>query len=150
MKCKYWNENGKARRAQWGFTLVELLLVLAILATIAAIVLPKITGRRVDAEIKAARTQISAFKTALNLFEVDNGFFPRGQNGLADLIQQPRDAQNWKGPYLDNDVVPKDPWNNDYVYSYPGRHNPSSFDISSAGPDGQPGNEDDVTNWTNQ
>ncbi|HOB32268.1 MAG TPA: type II secretion system major pseudopilin GspG, partial [Verrucomicrobiota bacterium] len=129
MKCIHWKGNRERNRNR-GFTLIELLLVLAILAILAAIVLPRITGRTSDAQIKATQAQISAFKTALNLFEVDNGFYPRS---LADLLQQPRDAQNWKGPYLDNDTVPKDPWGNDYIYVYPGRRNANSYDLSSPG-----------------
>jgi general secretion pathway protein G len=131
-----------------GFTLIELLLVLAILGILAAIVVPRMAGRSEDARRQAAATQISAFKTTLNTFEVDNGYYPKGQNGLMDLIQRPRDAQNWHGPYLDTDTVPKDPWGRDYVYVSPGRHNTSSYDISSAGPDGQAGTDDDITNWT--
>jgi general secretion pathway protein G len=134
------------RRTGAGFTLIELLLVLAILGILAAIVVPKMAGRSEDARKQAAATQISAFKTALNTFEVDNGYYPKGQNGLQDLVQRPRDAQNWHGPYLDN--IPKDPWGRDYSYSYPGRNNASGYDIASPGPDGQLGNEDDITNWT--
>jgi general secretion pathway protein G len=136
-----------ARRAQRAFTLVELLLVLVILGTLAAIVLPKFTGTTQRSRITAAQTQISTFKTALNAFEVDMGYYPKS---LLELIQQPRSnaAQNWHGPYLDSDVIPKDPWGNEYVYVFPGKHNPSSFDISSAGPDGQMGTDDDICNWT--
>lgn len=137
---------GRARRS--GFTLIELLLVLTILGILAAIVVPKIAGRSEDARKQAAVTQLSAFKTALNTFEVDNGYYPKGQNGLLDLIQRPRDAQNWHGPYLDTDTVPKDPWGHDYSYVCPGKHNTSSYDISSSGPDGQAGNDDDITSWT--
>ncbi|HLP78836.1 MAG TPA: type II secretion system major pseudopilin GspG [Candidatus Paceibacterota bacterium] len=140
--------NQLRRKASQGFTLIELLLVLAILAILAGIVLPKMAGRSEDARKQAAVTQISAFKTALNTFEVDNGYYPKGQGGLADLIKQPRDAQNWHGPYLDTDSVPKDPWQHDFIYVCPGKNNPSSYDISSAGPDGQAGNDDDITNWT--
>ena len=76
------------------FTLVELLLVLVILGTLAAIVLPKFTGTTEKARRTQAQTQIAAFKTALELFETDNGRFPKGKDGLLELIQQPRDAQN--------------------------------------------------------
>ncbi|MDE3066143.1 MAG: type II secretion system major pseudopilin GspG [Verrucomicrobiota bacterium] len=136
-----------ARGKSRGFTLVELLLVLVILATLAAIVLPKFTGTSQRARITAATTQISTFKTALGAYEVDMGYYPKSLN---DLIQQPggNNAQNWHGPYLDNDTVPADPWGNPYVYVCPGKHNPSSFDVSSAGPDGQPGTADDIGNWT--
>ncbi len=126
-----------------GFTLVELLLVLTILGILAAIVVPKFTGRTEQARITAARTQISTFSTALEAFEVDTGSYPRS---LQDLVQQPRDAQNWKGPYLQGDI-PLDPWRNQYVYAYPGRHMPNGFDLSSVGPDGRDGTDDDITNW---
>jgi general secretion pathway protein G len=144
-----WNTRTNLRRARRSaFTLIELLLVLAILGILAAIVVPKMAGRSEDARKQAATTQISAFKTALNTFEVDNGYYPKGQGGLLDLIKQPRDAQNWHGPYLDTDSVPKDPWQHDFIYVCPGKNNPSSYDVSSAGPDGQPGTDDDITNWT--
>lgn len=132
-------------RSSAGFTLIELLLVLTILGILAAIVVPKIAGRSDDARRQATVTQISAFKTALNTFEVDNGYYPKS---LTELIQQSRDAQNWHGPYLDSDVVPKDGWNHEFQYSCPGRHNPSSFDILSAGKDAQFGTDDDIGNWT--
>src|SRR5664280_1880084 len=129
------------------FTLVELLLVLVILGTLAAIVLPKFTGTTQRSRVTATQTQIATFKTALNAFEVDMGYYPKS---LMELIQQPRStgAQNWHGPYLDSDAIPKDPWGNEYVYVCPGKHNPSSYDVSSAGPDGQMGTDDDICNWT--
>ena len=130
---------------QRGFTLVEMLLVLMILGVLAAIVVPKMANRGQDARIKATVTQISAFKTALDIFEVDNGYYPKGRNGLLDLVQKPRDASNWHGPYLES--IPKDPWNNDYIYEFPGKHNASGFDLMSMGPDGRSGTEDDITNW---
>jgi general secretion pathway protein G len=132
-------------RVQRGFTLVEMLLVLMILGVLAAIVVPKMANRGQDARIKATVTQISSFKTALDMFEVDNGYYPKGRNGLLDLVQKPRDATNWHGPYLDK--IPKDPWGNDYLYEFPGKHNASSFDLVSMGPDGRSGTEDDISNW---
>ena len=148
MKFNDLKRNRISRVARHGFTLIELLLVVTILGILAAIVVPRMVGRGKDAQIAAAITQISAFKTALSAFEVDQNYFPKGQNGLIDLIQQPRDAQNWHGPYLETDTVPKDPWGNDYAYTCPGKHNPSSYDIVSAGPDGQLGTDDDIGNWT--
>jgi general secretion pathway protein G len=138
----------RIRREQRAFTLVELLLVLVILGTLAAIVLPKFSGVSQRGRVTAAATQISTFKTALDAFEVDMGYYPKGRNGLMDLIQQPRDGANWHGPYLQSDAVPKDPWGNDYLYECPGKHNPSFYDISSAGPDGRFGTDDDICNWT--
>lgn len=138
------NLNAKRSRSQ-GFTLIELLLVLVILGILAAIVVPKFAGRTEQARVTASQTQISAFSTALDAFEVDNGYYPKGKNGLQDLITEPRDAKSWHGPYLKD--VPKDPWNNDYVYECPGRHNSSSYDLMSMGPDGRVGGDDDIANW---
>lgn len=135
---------GAARHA--GFTLIELLLVLVILGILAAIVVPKFSGRTEQARITAAESQIATFGTALDAFEVDVGRYPKGRNGLLDLVTAPRDAQNWRGPYMKNDI-PKDPWGQEYVYECPGKNNPSSYDLSSMGPDGRAGSEDDVTNW---
>ena len=136
------------RRPTSGFTLVELLLVLVILGTLAAIVLPKFSGTSQRSRIVATQTQISAFATALEAYDVDMGSYPQGKNGLQDLIQQPRDAQNWHGPYLGHDSIPKDQWGHDFIYECPGRHNPSSYDILSLGPDGQANTDDDICNWT--
>lgn len=128
-----------------GFTLVEMLLVLVILATLAAIVYPKVMGRSEQARVTAAQTQIANFKTALDAFEVDNGYYPKGRNGLGDLIVQPRDSVSWHGPYLES--IPKDPWNNDYIYECPGKRNPNSYDIYSQG---TPGAQIPIGNWQNQ
>jgi general secretion pathway protein G len=139
----------KTTRRRAAFTLIELLLVLVILGILAAIVVPKFAGRTEQARLTAAQSQISTFGTALDAFEVDTGQYPKGKNGLLDLFQQPRNVQNWRGPYLKNDV-PKDPWGNDYIYECPGKHNPSSYDLMSMGPDGRVGGDDDITNWQSQ
>jgi general secretion pathway protein G len=132
-------------RSQRAFTLIELLLVLVILGILAAIVVPKFAGRTEQAREAAAKTQVANFSTALDAFEVDNGFYPKGKSGLNDLVAAPRDAQNWKGPYIKD--VPVDPWQKPYVYQSPGKHNPTSYDLMSMGPDGRENTEDDVTNW---
>ena len=135
-------------RSQRGFTLIELLLVLVILGILAAIVVPKFSGRTEQAQFTAAQTQISSFSTALDAFEIDNGSYPRGRNGLNDLVVPPRDAQGWRGPYMKE--IPLDPWKSEYVYECPGKHNPSSYDLMSPGPDKRPNTDDDITNWRTQ
>ncbi|MBK8000813.1 MAG: type II secretion system major pseudopilin GspG [Verrucomicrobia bacterium] len=132
-------------RSLRAFTLIELLLVLVILGILAAIVVPKFSGRTEQARLAAAQTQIANFSTALDTFEVDNGKYPQGKNGLNDLVTAPRDAQSWKGPYIKD--VPLDPWQKPFLYQSPGKHNPTSYDLSSMGPDGRENTEDDVTNW---
>ena len=128
------------------FTLVEMLLVLVILATLAAIVIPKMAGRSEQAKVTAAQAQISSFEMALDSFEVDNGYYPK-TGALDDLINQPPNTPNWKGPYLKKGI-PDDPWGNPYTYEYPGKHNQNGYDIMSMGPDGRAGTDDDITNWT--
>ena len=152
MKIKSAESSATRNQGRKAFTLVELLLVLVILGTLAAIVLPKFTGTTEKARRTQAQTQIAAFKTALELFETENGMYPKGKDGLMDLVQQPRNLQNWH-PYLQSETgVPNDPWGNPYIYVCPGKHNPNSYDISSMGPDGREGGDDDITNWqtTNQ
>jgi general secretion pathway protein G len=133
---------------QRGFTLIELMLVLVILSILAAIVVPKFSGRTQQARETAAATQIAAFKTALNMFESDTGGYPRGRGGLQDLMVQPRDVQGWHGPYLEDKGVSTDPWGHPYVYECPGKH--GAFDLYSIGPDGRPGTEDDIVSWENK
>ena len=135
---------------QGGFTLVEMLLVLVILATLAAVVVPKFAGRSKDAKLIAAKTQISGLAVAIDLFEVDMGYYPKAGNDLRDLVEEPNSSnvQDWHGPYLKNSQrIPKDPWGNDYVYNYPGKMNIGGYDISSGGPDMKTGTEDDIVNW---
>jgi general secretion pathway protein G len=134
------------RKQKRGFTLIELLLVLVILGVLAGIVVPRFGGQTERARETAAQTQISSFKTALDTYEVDMGGYPKGKDGLKELVTQPRNAKNWRGPYLQE--IPKDPWGNDYIYESPGKHNPSTFDIMSMGKDARVGGDDDITNWT--
>lgn len=134
-----------AHRSKQAFTLVEMLLVLVILATLAAIVIPKFSGRSEQAKITAAKSQISSIELALDSFEVDCGYFPKSGN-LIELVELPANSNNWKGPYLKKGI-PADPWGNGYVYEYPGKHNPNGYDLLSGGPDGRTGTEDDITNW---
>ncbi|MGA2748050.1 MAG: type II secretion system major pseudopilin GspG [Verrucomicrobiota bacterium] len=144
MKITNPNTNRAARCLQKGFTLVELLLVLTILAILAGIVLPKMAGRTEQARHTAALTQISAFGTALGAYEVDMGGYPAT---LAELWNAPRDAHNWHGPYMDKPVI-NDPWGKPWIYQCPGRHNPKGYDLSSGGPDGR--SNDELSNWAKQ
>src|SRR5438034_7544599 len=137
------------RRVQRGFTLIELLLVLVILAVLAAVVVPKFTGRSEQARAAAAKTDISMIDGALDLFEQDCGRYPSTEEGLAALVVAPGGVQNWHGPYIKRNAIPKDPWGNAYIYHYPGSHNPNGVDLSSTGPDGRDGN-DDIDNWSQQ
>lgn len=130
-----------------GFSLVEMLLVLVILATLAAIVVPRFAGRSEQAKETAARTQITSIGTALDAFEVDNGYYPTSADGLGLLVERPATATNWRGPYLKSQIG-NDPWGNPYIYEYPGQNNADGYDLSSAGPDGRHGTDDDITNWT--
>ena len=139
-------EKTKLRNRASGFTLIELLLVLVILGVLAAIVVPKFTGRTVQARRTAAVSQISTFGTALDAYEIDVGSYPQGNSGLTSLLQQPREGTGWRGPYLQKEV-PLDPWGNAYIYESPGKQNPSGYDLSSMGPDGRAGTDDDITNW---
>lgn len=134
------------RVARHAFTMVELLLVLIILAILAAIVVPKFTGRTEQARVTAAATEISGLEVALDAFEVDNGFYPKGADGLQALLERPSTATNWRGPYLKK-TLGNDPWGNPYVYECPGRHNTSGYDLMSMGADGKVGGGDDVVNW---
>jgi general secretion pathway protein G len=145
MKLRTHTHHARARASRAAFTLIELLLVIAILAVLAAIVVPKFSGRTEQARVTAAQTQISSFSTALDAFEVDNGFYPRGNKGLDELLTQPSDLTSWKGPYIKD--VPRDPWQNEYQYEAPGKFNPSSYDLISAGPDKQFGTDDDIGNF---
>jgi|HubBroStandDraft_3_1064219.scaffolds.fasta_scaffold707386_1 general secretion pathway protein G len=129
------NTNRPRAWAREAFTLVELLLVMTILAILAGIVLPKMAGRGEEARVKAAITQISTFGTALGAYEIDNGNYPRGRDGLQSLMIKPRDALSWHGPYMEKDI-PLTPWQKPYVYECPGKHNPSGYDLYAIGPDG--------------
>jgi len=134
--------NGRGRAAR-GFTLIELLLVLVILAVLAAVVIPKLTGRVEDSKKGACVTQLNMFKQALNQFEVDNGRFPATNEGLDSLVH----PQNFAAPPWRKqiDEVPLDPWGHEYHYFGLTDAPDQEFQITSDGPDGQSGTSDDIS-----
>ncbi|MCP4613242.1 MAG: type II secretion system major pseudopilin GspG [Planctomycetes bacterium] len=134
-----------------GFTLMELLLVVAIIGILAAMLLPNISGRSEEARKTRAKTEIvSTIGLALTMFESDTGRYPTTEQGLEALVTLPNQASNWRGPYIRQGKQFKDPWGNKYEYQCPGQQNTTSYDIASAGPDSQLGNEDDITNFDDE
>lgn len=143
-----------------GFTLVELLIVLAILVLLASLVGPRLLGSKQKADINAVKTQIGMFQSALERYAIDMNQFPSTEEGLAALVTSPGQGQGestdesgesggtWDGPYLKSETVPVDPWGKPYSYEYPPTHNKINVpDIWSFGPDGQENTEDDIVSW---
>ena len=144
------------RRPRGGFTLLELLVVLAIIAALAAVVAPSIFSNVGSAKMAAAKAQMETFELSLTQYRLDNDAFPSTEQGLSALRDYPTVPgpngelpRNWRGPYLSR-LVPLDPWGRAYLYVQPGLANPSSYDLVSLGRDGREGGagEDaDITSW---
>jgi len=135
-------------RKQTGFTLLELLVVLGIIAMLAGLVGPQVMKHMVEAKVKAAKVQIEDLAQTLDMYKLDVGSYPTSEQGLDALIEAPDGAQRWNGPYLRKSKVPLDPWNNEYKYTSPGEH--GKFDITSLGADGKDGGEaedKDLNSW---
>ena len=143
--------NGRSRvLSRGGFTLLEIMVVIVILGLLAALVVPKLIGRTEEAKQTQTRLQIKNIEQALQLFKLDNGFYPGSEQGIEALVRAPeigRVPKNYrKGGYLDR--VPKDPWGTEYVYVSPGTN--GDYDITSYGADEAPGGEDedaDINSW---
>jgi general secretion pathway protein G len=137
-------------KRQTGFTLIEILVVVAILGILAAIVVPRVMDRPDEAKRVAARADIAAIVQSLKLYRLDNGIYPATDQGLAALVQKPTTNPvpgNWKqGGYLER--LPKDPWGGEYQYLYPGVK--GEIDVFSLGADrarGGEGSGADIGNW---
>ncbi len=141
------NQPRRCDRDRTGFTLIELLLVLAILVVLASMVVTMFGGTQEKALKDAAKGQIGIFKSAINLFKFDTRDYPAELNELTTKPGDSNASKRWAGPYLDATKMPLDPWDQDYKFVAPGKHNPDSFDIWSMGPDGQDGTDDDIGNW---
>ena len=120
-----------------GFTLVELLVVLAILGMLAALVGPQVLNQLGGAKSKTAAIQIADIEQALEIYKLDVGRFPNTSEGLEALVRQPAGVKGWNGPYLKKGELPMDPWGNAYEYRYPGQS--GGPEITSLGADGRPG-----------
>ncbi len=138
-----------------GFTLIEIMVVIVILALLAALVGPKIIGRSDDAKIADAKVQIRNLETALKLYKLDSAVYPTTEQGLAALVTKPTSGvipKNYKSEgYLESKKVPQDPWGNDFVFVSPGAN--GDYDLCSLGADGVKGGEGkaaDLCNWNLQ
>ena len=142
--------SGCTRLRSGGFTLIEVMVVVVILGVLAAIIVPRIMGRPEEAKRTKAQVDIKAIEGALNLYKLDNGFYPTTEQGLEALVKKPETVplpRKWKeGGYLAR--LSNDPWGRPYKYLSPGDH--GEFDLYSFGADGEPGGEGkdaDVQNW---
>jgi general secretion pathway protein G len=136
-----------------GFTLLEILVVVVILGILAGVVVPRITDKPAQARQTKAQMQIESLETALQMYKMDNGFYPSTEQGLEALVSKPttgRVPKQWReGGYLDKNRVPKDPWDYEFIYLSPGVHN-RDFDLISYGADGErggDGEDKDITNY---
>jgi general secretion pathway protein G len=153
----WWTDAGQGEAKgsmgrQGGFTLIEILVVITVIAILASIVTPMVFRNVGDAKASSARAQIEILATALDSYRLDNDFYPSTAQGLAALRTKPSGqpaAANWRGPYLRKDP-PLDPWRRPYFYVSPGTINSESYDLLTYGRDGQAGGEGedaDVSSW---
>ena len=142
-----WSKAGRG-----GFTLIEILVVITVIAILASLVSPMVFRNVGDAKATAARAQIEIFGLALDAYRLDNDYYPATAQGLAALNKVPTGepaVRNWRGPYL-RKGVPLDPWGRDYLYRSPGDTNSAGYDLLTLGRDGRPGGEGedaDLTSW---
>jgi len=139
------------RERRSGFTLIEILVVIVVIAILATLVAPNIFQHVGAAKSATAKSQIEMLGAALDAYRLDNGRYPTTEQGLAALWEKPTidPPQNWRAPYL-RKPVPPDPWERPYIYLSPGQVNPQGYDLLTYGADGKPGgeNEDaDIMSW---
>jgi general secretion pathway protein G len=143
-------DSRKIRRAAYGFTLIEIMVVVVIIGLLAAFILPNVFGNVEKAQIAKVKGDIQGIETALTMYKLDNFKYPSTDLGLAALVQRPNDptVRNWReGGYIKR--ISKDPWGNPYQYLYPGLHG-QEYDLYSFGADSQEGGEGpnaDIGNW---
>jgi general secretion pathway protein G len=136
-----------------GFTLLEILGVLTLLAAIITLVAPNVIKQVQKGQIKVAQAQVNSLKTVLNSYYMDNSMYPTTEQGLKALYEKPTVPplpENWNGPYQEEKKIPKDPWGRELQYLCPGTHNPDKFDVYTLGSDNAEGGEDanaDYGNW---
>ncbi len=131
-----------------GFTLLELMVVLLILALLASIAAPQVMKHLSKAKSETAKIQVDALTAAVNYFQIDTGRLPSNQEGLKVLIERPANEPKWDGPYVQKQDSLIDPWGNPYLYLHPGKHR--DIDIYTLGSDGKEGGEGDardIGNW---
>ena len=139
-------EIGSSR--QRGFTLMELLVVLAILALLAGLVGPRVMNALGEGKSKAAIVQLADLGAALDLYRLDVGHYPSTNDGLQSLVTNEEDSNRWNGPYLTKKKLPQDPWGYDYEYRFPGEY--GEYDLYSLGSDnaeGGDGENRDIVSW---
>ncbi len=141
-----------ATGTQRGFTLIEIMVVIVILAILAAIIAPRLIGRVDESRVTEGKVQIRNFETALKMYKLDNGIYPTTSQGLIALVEKPKKnpvPRKWhKGGYLEKKSIPSDPWGNPFLYLSPGLH--GDYDLLSYGADGVKGGADfdvDINNW---
>ncbi len=131
---------GKEARRQAGMTIIEILIVIALIGTIMTIVMTNVLQKSDEAKVDLARIAAAQLENALRLYKLNTNRFPTTEEGLGALVQQPASAKNWRGPYTEEDKL-KDPWGNDFGYESTGA---KGFKIRSAGQDAEMNTEDDV------
>lgn len=143
----------KERPDEQGYTLIEILAVVTLLAFIITMVAPNIINSLQSGQIKAAKSQISATENVLNSYYLDTSIYPTTEQGLKALIEKPAAPpipDNWNGPYLQKNKIPSDPWGHELHYVSPGVHNSQSYDLFTLGKDnteGGTGANADIGNW---